>query len=184
MVASLSRVRERTDRRGGNGRTSRPTGAGVARAASAASGGRHFLGAATPHVLQECEGHHHEHDVVVPAPPRTPLDVVEAEYVLQLAVAVFHQPVALGNGDQPLQTRFRRQVAEEVTRRRFGALGPLGEQPACGEQFLARREPVRRPHPQGGESARRPPLRPFPLRSCQEITFTSSSDGCRYSRRA
>src|SRR5687768_11034852 len=101
MVAWFLRGWGRPVRTPGSGHTSMPRALGSPPPTPARSADRYFLGAATPHVLEEGVRQQHQHDVVIPAPPRPALQVVQAQLVLELAVAVFHPPAALGRGHQP-----------------------------------------------------------------------------------
>lgn len=97
-AASFSGVRGRCDRRPGSGRTSTPAPIATPRGASEVSAGRHFFGAATPHVLEEGVRQQYQGGVMVPPPPRPALEVVQAEFVLQFTVAVLDPPAALRRG--------------------------------------------------------------------------------------
>src|SRR5665647_2856446 len=71
-----------------------------------------------------------ERDVVVPAAKRAPLEVIEAERVLELAVVELDAPAQLGEAHQLEQRRLRGQVGQPVLDGLGLPLGPLAEQPA------------------------------------------------------
>ncbi|GHD76466.1 hypothetical protein GCM10010317_093080 [Streptomyces mirabilis] len=78
----------------------------------------------------------HEGDVVVPAGPRTPLDVVQAQAVFEFAVVVLDAPADLGQTDQVSHRSTRRQVGQPVIGGRLGAFGLFGKQPAVGQDAV------------------------------------------------
>src|SRR5262249_10581477 len=57
------------------------------------------------------QGHTH---VVVQAPPRAPLEVVQAQLFLQLLIPLLHRPAALPQSDSLLAAGVRRQVRERI----------------------------------------------------------------------
>ena len=65
-----------------------------------------------PEVLQEGVGHQDQRDVVVPTRPRPALEVVEAEFVLQLLVTVLDEVPTLGECHQSKQRGVSGQVGE------------------------------------------------------------------------
>ena len=77
----------------------------------------------------------HEGDVVVPARPGTPLEVVQAQAVLEVAVVVLDAPADLGRTDQVGDRGVGRQVGQPVIGRRLDAVRPFDQQPAVGPRF-------------------------------------------------
>ena len=86
---------------------------------------------------QEAVGQHHQAGVVVEPPPRPALEVVQAQLLLHLLVALLHRPAALPQPDRLDPARVRRQVAEGVLDLAVGLL--LDQQPdRLGPGALAR----------------------------------------------
>jgi hypothetical protein len=75
----------------------------------------------------------HEGDVVVPARPGTPFEVVQAQAVFEFAVVVLDAPADLGQTDQVGDGSVGRQVGQPVVSRCVGVGGPLDQQPAVGQ---------------------------------------------------
>ena len=73
---------------------------------------------------------------MMPAAPGTPLEVVEAEFVLEFVVGVLDPPATLRKPEEFLPGCRGRQVREEELRRLLGVGRPFGDQPARLERFF------------------------------------------------
>src|SRR3954468_3586179 len=94
---------------------------------------------------QEAVCQHHQADVVVEAPPRPSLEMIQAQLLLHLLIALLHRPAGLPQPDRPQPRRVRRQVAEGVLQLAVGLA--LDQQPE--------RLPPRRAGPPPGAPPRR-----------------------------
>jgi len=92
-------------------------------------------------------GHRGQRDVMMPARPRAAFEVIEAQFVFQLAVVLFDAPAAFRQADgAPEAERLARQVGEPVLDRRRRRARPLDEQVHRGAgQQAAATDAVRRP---------------------------------------
>src|SRR6516162_2936108 len=61
-------------------------------------------------------GQHYQRHMVMPTDPATPLEVVQAEFVLHFLVTMLHPPAAFRRSNQLPQGRRGGQVAEEKLR--------------------------------------------------------------------
>src|SRR5450756_510846 len=100
-------------RRSGRRRSSRPRGA-AARAGRRTGSGRRIRFWVEALQGEEAVRQRDERDVVVPAAKRAPLEVIEAERVLELAVVLRDAPAQLGEAHQLEQRRLRGQVGQPV----------------------------------------------------------------------
>jgi hypothetical protein len=113
-MACLWRVTEQMVCRAHIGRTSKLRGiALVSRKMSKVSRMLLFL-ATSPDILEECVGHQDQHDVVIPASPRTNFEVIQTEFVLEFSIAMFDPPSIFGRGNQLFEACTRRKIAEEI----------------------------------------------------------------------
>src|SRR5450759_3781143 len=156
-----------------DGRGGQPASAGRAGAGPAgyqplqlAQGGEQALGRRIRFWVEALQGEEamrqaDERDVVVPAAKRAPLEVIEAERVLELAVVLLDAPAQLGEAHQLEQRRLRRQVGQPVLRRLLLILGPLAEQPGERQRLAvgATQADVGGPYAQGEEARRHGPSR-------------------------
>ena len=66
---------------------------------------------------------------MMPPRPRAPLEVIEPQLVLELAVILFNAPAALGEAHEPAQPQMLpTEIGEPVRRGGFGVGRPLDEQ--------------------------------------------------------
>src|SRR5262249_7738864 len=101
----------------------------------------------------EAVGQQRQAGAVVEASPGPPLEVVQAQRLLQLLVALLHRPAALPQADRLLATRPRRQVGEGELQLAVGLLldqQPDRPRPGAGAVLPA----LARPDAQPGEARR------------------------------
>ena len=65
-------------------------------------------------MLEEGVSNHCHEGVTVKAVPRSPLEVIETEFFLQLLMRLFANPARLDGGRQRAQVHLRRQVGKIV----------------------------------------------------------------------
>jgi hypothetical protein len=83
-----------------------------------------------PELLKKGISGQHQYDMVVPPAPGATLEVIESQFIFQLAVTVLNPPTAFGSRHQPLERRSRGEVAEEVLGGMLDIGRPLDEEPA------------------------------------------------------
>src|SRR5262245_15504203 len=92
--------------------------------------------------------------------PRTALEMIRAQFLLHLLIALLHRPPALPEPDRPEPAGVRRQVREGVLDLTVGAL--LDQEPdRLGEGTAAARPALSRPDADPGELRRQLPLGPL-----------------------
>ena len=89
--------------------------------------------------------------VVEPA-PATPLEVPQAQLLLEVLVIALDPPAQLGQLDQPHQGRVGRQAGQSVFGRFPFIRGPLHQQPQLGPGHGAIIVPMSGTDPQRGEA--------------------------------
>ena len=96
---------------------------------------------------EERTGHRRERDVMMPAWPRAPFDVIEAECVFQFAGVLFDAPAAFGEADgAPEPERFSGQLGEPIRDRCGLVAWPLDPQLHRGAgPWAATTDPMRGP---------------------------------------
>src|SRR5437764_1481656 len=93
--------------------------------------------------------------------PRPPLEVVQAQLLLHLLIALLHRPAAPPEPDRLDPARSLGEVAESVFQLAVGLL--LDQQPdRIGARAVAGGPAVPGPDPQPGEPTRHRPLGPLP----------------------
>ena len=111
------------------------------------------------------------------APPRSPLEMIQAELAFHLLIALLHRPAALPEPDSPQSRCPRRQVAESVLQ--LAVSLALDQQPdRLGKGAAARGPAAARPDPQPGVGVARTtslvPSRPFKVTLCKGVWAASS----------
>src|SRR4051812_31318570 len=89
------------------------------------SGGPRLLAAAHH---QEAVGGETQREVVMEAPPTPPLEVAEANFLLEFSVILFDPPAAFGRGDDVVEGRMARQGDQPIANRIRGPDRPLEQQ--------------------------------------------------------
>ena len=92
-------------------------------------------GGAAARVLEPAVGQSGQYDVAMPADKRTPLEVIEPEFVLQFLVLLLDRPAVMRQADQGFQRRGRRQRNEVRLDARRRAEIPFEEQPHFGGEW-------------------------------------------------
>jgi hypothetical protein len=114
-------------------------------------------------VLEEAKGDHRHERVPVQAGPGATLEVVEAEFLLELLVRLLAHPTGLDGRCQLLERDVRRQVREMVLPLAGGPV--LTDQPDLCTRWVptvAELFALGRAHPQGRELGHQRPLGPAP----------------------
>src|SRR4029453_11410880 len=96
--------------------------------------------------------------VMVKATPTPPLEVSEAQLLLELLVIPLDPPAQLGAADQIDQGGRRRQGRQPVLARLLLPLRPLDQQPFLGMRLSTPVVAMRRPHPHRGKAPVQFPL--------------------------
>src|SRR5262249_22644714 len=116
-------------------------------------------GRALPLQGEEAVGEERHAGVVVEAPPGASLEVVQAQFLLELLVALLHRPEALPQPDRLLATGPRRQIGEAELQLAVGLL--LAQQPPRRRIAASALLPVlARPAAHPGDPRRHPPWLP------------------------
>lgn len=109
---------------------------------------------------EEAVCHRAEAGVVVEAAPRSPLEVVEAEFLLHLLVVALDAPAQLGRPDEVLERGAVRQCREPELGRFLLALWPCAGEPLQLARWMASTVPSGDADAHGGEAGGLPALEP------------------------
>lgn len=100
------------------------------------------------------------------ASPTAPLEVPQAEFLLEVLIVALDTPAQLGQTYQFAQRCGRRQVAQEVLCRFRFLAGPFDEKPLLRTRFCALAIPVRTTHSDSGKTSAQRRVAAFPPTDC------------------